>query len=138
MFNYNSILNCHIPQISDNRYQFSTTASFCATFLLQTFLYCHAGEQLKQQVRQGHLPSRQGQGSHSRLMLQGQELSEAACRAPWLRAHPALVPGLHLVALDCRRCFVVRGGPFFTLSLEFFASVVGAVITYLVVLLQIK
>jgi hypothetical protein len=72
------------------------------------------------------------------FFLQGEAVAEAICRGPWLETKPSLVPGLHLVALECSRCFVVRGGPFFTLSLEFFASVVGAILTYLVVLLQMK
>ncbi|KAF4525331.1 Odorant receptor 27 [Ephemera danica] len=84
--------------------------------LLPIFLYCHAGH---------------------RLRIKGEEITEAACRGPWMQMNSALVPGVHLIALDCSRSFVARGGPFFTLSLEFFASVMGAVLTYLVVLLQV-
>ncbi|KAF4525332.1 Odorant receptor 26 [Ephemera danica] len=91
--------------------------SYWLLAILPIFLYCQAGH---------------------RLRTQADALVEATCRCPWLRVTPSLVPGLHLVALDCSRSFVARGGPFFTLSLEFFASVVGAVLTYLVVLLQIK
>ncbi|KAF4525333.1 Odorant receptor 25 [Ephemera danica] len=85
--------------------------------VLPLFLYCHAGQNLR---------------------TQGEALAEMAFRGPWLHMKPALMPGVLLLALDCSRSFVARGGPFFTLSLEFFASVVGAVLTYLVVLLQMK
>ncbi|KAF4525330.1 Odorant receptor 28 [Ephemera danica] len=90
---------------------------FTMMTMLEVFIYCEAGHQLR---------------------TQGDAITATACQGPWLNMKPSLVPGIHLVALDCSRCFVLRGGPFFTLSLEFFASLVGAVFTYLVVLLQMK
>lgn len=48
----------------------------------------------------------------------------------------SILPGLNLVAQENQHRFVVRGGPFFVLGLEFFATIVGAVLTYLIVLLQ--
>ncbi|KAF4525329.1 Odorant receptor 30 [Ephemera danica] len=84
---------------------------------LDVFLYCEAGHRLK---------------------TQGEAITDAVCQGPWLHMKSSFVPGMNLVANNCSRSFVARGGPFFTLSLEFFASLVGAVLTYLIVLLQIK
>ncbi|KAF4526555.1 Odorant receptor 32 [Ephemera danica] len=85
--------------------------------LMPTVIVCHAGHRFR---RKGHA------------------VSDAVRRCDWLRAPRALVPGLSLVAADCRDSFLLRGGPFFTVGLEFLVSVVGAVLTYLVVLLQFK
>ncbi|KAF4521012.1 Odorant receptor 33 [Ephemera danica] len=90
-------------------------AGYCFLIVIQTFLYCEAGHRLKQQ---------------------GEGISEAVCRIPWLRTQPYLVPGLQLLVQDCSRSFVVRIGPFFTLSMEFFSSLIGVVLTYFIVLVQ--
>ncbi|XP_059470471.1 uncharacterized protein LOC132193666 [Neocloeon triangulifer] len=73
-----------------------------------------------------------------RLRKEGLAICDVIYKAPILRSTPSLGLALHSVALDCQRSFVARGGPFFTLSVEFFTSVAGAVLTYFVVLIQFK
>ncbi|XP_065340382.1 uncharacterized protein LOC135939758 [Cloeon dipterum] len=73
-----------------------------------------------------------------RLRKEGLAICDVIYKAPVLRTAPSVGLALHSVALDCQRSFVARGGPFFTLSVEFFTSVAGAVLTYFVVLIQFK
>lgn len=49
-----------------------------------------------------------------------------------------LVPCFNLVVVDAQKNFVVRGGAFFTLSMEYLMSLLGTVFTYFVVLVQIR
>ncbi|CAB3378049.1 Hypothetical predicted protein [Cloeon dipterum] len=49
---------------------------------------------------------------------------------------PEIIPTLDLLAADAHRTFVVHGGPFFVLNLEFFAALMSAVLTYFVILVQ--
>ncbi|CAB3372203.1 Hypothetical predicted protein [Cloeon dipterum] len=49
-----------------------------------------------------------------------------------------LSPTLHLLAADVQKTFVVHGGPFFVLNLEFFATTMGAVLSYLIIMWQVK
>ncbi|CAB3373131.1 Hypothetical predicted protein [Cloeon dipterum] len=52
-------------------------------------------------------------------------------------ADQPLVSVHHILLVETQRSFAVRGGPFFKLSLEFFATIIGAVFTYFMVLIQI-
>jgi hypothetical protein len=61
-------------------------------------------------------------------------LTEAISTGPW--PDQSVLLSLNLVAKENKR-FKVKGGPFFVLSFEVFITIMGAVLTYLVVLLQI-
>jgi hypothetical protein len=70
------------------------------------------------------------------MIFQSGRLIEAMCEGPWPDA--SLLPGYNLMVIDTQRTFIVKGGPFFTLNLEYFVSLMGAVLTYFVVLVQFK
>ncbi|CAB3376462.1 Hypothetical predicted protein [Cloeon dipterum] len=89
----------------------------CVLYLTEIYLYCDSGHRIK---------------------LQRDALVDVVYHGPWLRIEKKLIPVVHFLTLDCQRSFQVTGGPFFTLSLEFFASVVGVVFTYFIVAMQIK
>jgi hypothetical protein len=66
-------------------------------------------------------------------------MAESILRIPLtMNLTPSLGLKLHSAALDCHNSFVAKCGHFFNLSFEFFASVFGTVLTYFVVLLQLK
>jgi hypothetical protein len=62
-------------------------------------------------------------------------LCDAIYRSPVINAEGA-GQALHFAAIDCDRSLAVRGGPFFQLSMEFFMSLLGGVLTYFIVLVQ--
>jgi hypothetical protein len=49
-----------------------------------------------------------------------------------------MVASLNLVVIELERCFLAKGGPFFIFKMDFFASIMGAVFTYFIILVQIK
>ncbi|XP_059474613.1 uncharacterized protein LOC132196165 [Neocloeon triangulifer] len=85
-------------------------------FIIQIFAFCKSGQSVRDAA---------------------ERLTDTICTGP--RCNLRLAEGLnYLVALDLQRSFTVRGGPFFNVNLEFFASIIGVVFTYFVVLVQIK
>jgi hypothetical protein len=56
--------------------------------------------------------------------------------SPW--KDPKLVPCYNLVIVDAEKNLIVRGGAFFTLNMEYLASMLGTVLTYFIVLVQIR
>jgi hypothetical protein len=112
--------------------------------LLRISLFCEAGHRLKKQVGYTFRPLYKLSfwvdtgGIKNISNSQGLEICDVVYKAPQLSASPSFGLTLHSIALDCQRSFVARGGPFFTLSVEFFTSVVGAVLTYFVVMIQFK
>ncbi|XP_059478050.1 uncharacterized protein LOC132198192 [Neocloeon triangulifer] len=89
----------------------------CILYLTEIYLYCEVGHRIKKQA---------------------DAMGDVIFHGPWLRLEAHVVPVVHFLSLDCQRSFSAVGGPFFTLSLEFFATVVGAFFTYFIVAVQIK
>ncbi|KAF4516858.1 Odorant receptor 20 [Ephemera danica] len=86
--------------------------------LFQMFTYCHHSQKIKNQISK----------------LQG-----IAYSAPWHNTqHNTQHAALMICSAATERAMPLPGAPFFALSLEFFASILGAIFTYFIVLLQIN
>jgi hypothetical protein len=69
-------------------------------------------------------------------IFKGYALCDAIYRTPIINADEGVGQALHFASIDCERSLAVRGGPFFQLSMEFFMSLLGGVLTYFIVLVQ--
>jgi hypothetical protein len=74
--------------------------------------------------------------NHSYKKLQSDKLMGVLSEGPW--PDQSVLPGYNLIIADAQRSFTVKGGPFFILSLEYFASLMGTVLTYFLVMVQLK
>jgi len=72
----------------------------------------------------------------STISFQADRLIAVVCTGPW--SDRSDVPYMNLIVVELQRSFSAKGGPFFTFSLEFFASIMGTILTYFIVLVQIK
>jgi len=63
-------------------------------------------------------------------------MTNSISTGPW--NDTSIIPSLNLIVVELQRSFSARGGPFFTLNLEFFATMMGAVFTYFIILAQMK
>jgi len=72
------------------------------------------------------------------ILFQGEELCRAIYREPWLEIDPQLVPLMNMIAVDSQQTFLIKVGPFMVLTYEFFLQLLGAVITYLLIIVQFK
>ncbi|CAB3373135.1 Hypothetical predicted protein [Cloeon dipterum] len=70
-----------------------------------------------------------------KVQTESKQLRNLLSTKTW--SNPVLVSTFHLMADDAQNNFLLRGGPFFTLNMEFLTSVVGLVVTYFIVLLQL-
>lgn len=70
------------------------------------------------------------------MCFQGDALIHELCTGPW--PGPESTVSLNLIVGNIQRNVSVRGGPFFTLNMEFFTSILGTVLAYFVVLIQFR
>ncbi|KAF4516856.1 Odorant receptor 19 [Ephemera danica] len=88
---------------------------FAITSMQQLFMFCLLGQKIREQLV---------------------ELQRTAYSAPWLRSQRGMHSALMICNAATERAMPLPGAPFFALSLEFFASIMGVVVTYFIVLLQ--
>ncbi|CAB3370701.1 Hypothetical predicted protein [Cloeon dipterum] len=87
--------------------------------LLQIFIYCYLGHKIRKVVS---------------------EIHTTVHRRQWTRQPKQIQHAIMMIAnlTDGPNCMPRIGAPFFDLSMEFFVSIIGVTITYLLVLLQFK
>ncbi|KAF4526422.1 Odorant receptor 15 [Ephemera danica] len=91
---------------------------FAFVSLIQAFLYCRIGQEIRNRII---------------------KLQTVAYSAPWLGSpHNTQHAALMICGAATERAMPLPGAPFFALSLEFFASTLGAIFTYFLVLLQLN
>ncbi|KAF4526421.1 Odorant receptor 14 [Ephemera danica] len=118
----NTLHMCFLAYIVTKRYvdtlSMTVFMAFALLALLQSFFYCNIGQKIRNKVA---------------------ELQQAAYAAPWLDSPRDTQHAMVMICSSAtERAMPLPGAPFFALSLEFFASVLGAVFTYFIVLLQIN
>lgn len=63
---------------------------------------------------------------------------EAAYSCHWYDGSEEAKTFVQIVCQQCQKAMTISGAKFFTVSLDLFASVLGAVVTYFMVLVQLK
>jgi 7tm Odorant receptor len=63
---------------------------------------------------------------------------EAAYSCHWYDGSEEAKTFVQIVCQQCQKALTISGAKFFTVSLDLFASVLGAVVTYFMVLVQLK
>lgn len=101
---------------SINVYAFSTIGYLCYT-LGQVFHFCIFG---------------------NRLIEESSSVMEAAYSCQWYDGSEEAKTFVQIVCQQCQKALTISGAKFFTVSLDLFASVLGAVVTYFMVLVQLK
>nr|AJF20962.1 olfactory coreceptor [Operophtera brumata] len=99
-----------------NVYAFSTLGYLCYT-LGQVFHFCIFG---------------------NRLIEESSSVMEAAYSCQWYDGSEEAKTFVQIVCQQCQKALSISGAKFFTVSLDLFASVLGAVVTYFMVLVQLK
>ncbi|XP_041972175.1 odorant receptor coreceptor [Aricia agestis] len=99
-----------------NVYAFSTLGYLCYT-LGQVFHFCIFG---------------------NRLIEESSSVMEAAYSCQWYDGSEEAKTFVQIVCQQCQKAMSISGAKFFTVSLDLFASVLGAVVTYFMVLVQLK
>ncbi|KAF4523218.1 Odorant receptor co-receptor, partial [Ephemera danica] len=99
-----------------NLYAFTVIGYLCYT-LGQVFLFCVFG---------------------NRLIEESVSVMHAAYSCPWYDGSEEAKTFVQIVCQQCQRPMSVSGAKFFTVSLDLFASVLGAVVTYFMVLIQLN
>nr|UEP53743.1 OR2 [Phthorimaea operculella] len=99
-----------------NVYAFSTIGYLSFT-LAQVFHFCIFG---------------------NRLIEESSSVMEAAYSCQWYDGSEEAKTFVQIVCQQCQKAMSISGAKFFTVSLDLFASVLGAVVTYFMVLVQLK
>ncbi|XP_059484891.1 odorant receptor coreceptor [Neocloeon triangulifer] len=99
-----------------NLHAFTVIGYLCYT-LAQVFLFCLFG---------------------NRLIEESVSVMHAAYSCPWYNGSEEAKTFVQIVCQQCQRPLSVSGAKFFTVSLDLFASVLGAVVTYFMVLIQLN
>ncbi|XP_060806501.1 odorant receptor coreceptor isoform X1 [Amyelois transitella] len=99
-----------------NVYAFSTIGYLSYT-LGQVFHFCVFGNQ---------------------LIEESSSVMEAAYSCQWYDGSEEAKTFVQIVCQQCQKAMSISGAKFFTVSLDLFASVLGAVVTYFMVLVQLK
>ncbi|CAH0713566.1 unnamed protein product, partial [Brenthis ino] len=99
-----------------NVYAFSTIGYLSYT-LAQVFHFCIFG---------------------NRLIEESSSVMEAAYSCKWYDGSEEAKTFVQIVCQQCQKAMSISGAKFFTVSLDLFASVLGAVVTYFMVLVQLK
>nr|BBB06436.1 olfactory receptor2 [Samia cynthia] len=97
-------------------YAFSTIGYLCYT-LGQVFHFCIFG---------------------NRIIEESSSVMEAAYSCQWYDGSEEAKTFVQIVCQQCQKAMTISGAKFFTVSLDLFASVLGAVVTYFMVLVQLK
>ncbi|PSN39983.1 Odorant receptor coreceptor [Blattella germanica] len=85
--------------------------------LAQVFLFCFFG---------------------NRLIEESSSVMEAAYSCQWYDGSEEAKTFIQIVCQQCQKAMSISGAKFFTVSLDLFASVLGAVVTYFMVLVQLN
>nr|WKW84791.1 odorant receptor coreceptor [Nephotettix cincticeps] len=72
------------------------------------------------------------------LIEESASVMEAAYSCHWYDGSEEAKTFVQIVCQQCQKSLTVSGAKFFTVSLDLFASVLGAVVTYFMVLIQLK
>ncbi|NP_001303637.1 odorant receptor coreceptor [Cimex lectularius] len=72
------------------------------------------------------------------LIEESSSVMEAAYSCHWYDGSEEAKTFVQIVCQQCQKSLTVSGAKFFTVSLDLFASVLGAVVTYFMVLVQLK
>nr|AQQ73487.1 olfactory receptor 2 [Heliconius melpomene rosina] len=99
-----------------NVYAFSTVGYLSYT-LAQVFHFCIFG---------------------NKLIEESSSVMEAAYSCQWYDGSEEAKTFVQIVCQQCQKAMSISGAKFFTVSLDLFASVLGAVVTYFMVLVQLK
>ncbi|XP_068623291.1 odorant receptor coreceptor [Battus philenor] len=91
----------------------------------------------------GYLSYTLGQVFHfcifgNRLIEESSSVMEAAYSCQWYDGSEEAKTFVQIVCQQCQKAMSISGAKFFTVSLDLFASVLGAVVTYFMVLVQLK
>ncbi|XP_055313278.1 odorant receptor coreceptor [Sitodiplosis mosellana] len=74
----------------------------------------------------------------NRLIEESSSVMEAAYCCHWYDGSEEAKTFVQIVCQQCQKAMTISGAKFFTVSLDLFASVLGAVVTYFMVLVQLK
>ncbi|KAH8311508.1 hypothetical protein KR044_006666 [Drosophila immigrans] len=74
----------------------------------------------------------------NRLIEESSSVMEAAYSCHWYDGSEEAKTFVQIVCQQCQKAMSISGAKFFTVSLDLFASVLGAVVTYFMVLVQLK
>ncbi|XP_018568191.1 odorant receptor coreceptor [Anoplophora glabripennis] len=74
----------------------------------------------------------------NRLIEESSSVMEAAYSCHWYDGSEEAKTFVQIVCQQCQKAMQISGAKFFTISLDLFASVLGAVVTYFMVLVQLK
>ncbi|KAI5695973.1 hypothetical protein M8J75_006295 [Diaphorina citri] len=99
-----------------NVYAFSTIG-YLVYALAQVFFFCFYGNE---------------------LIEQSSSVMEAAYSCSWYDGSEDAKTFVQIVSQQCQKSLSITGSKFFTVSLDLFASVLGAVVTYFMVLVQLQ
>nr|AKW50880.1 odorant receptor coreceptor [Ectropis obliqua] len=91
----------------------------------------------------GYLSYTLGQVFHfcifgNKLIEESSSIMEAAYSCQWYDGSEEAKTFVQIVCQQCQKAMSISGAKFFTVSLDLFASVLGAVVTYFMVLVQLK
>ncbi|XP_046737795.1 odorant receptor coreceptor isoform X1 [Diprion similis] len=73
----------------------------------------------------------------NRLIEESSSVMDAAYSCQWYDGSEEAKTFVQIVCQQCQKAMTISGAKFFTVSLDLFASVVGAVVTYFMVLMQL-
>nr|AKC58535.1 odorant co-receptor [Anomala corpulenta] len=74
----------------------------------------------------------------NRLIEESSSVMEAAYSCHWYDGSEEAKTFVQIVCQQCQKAMSISGAKFFTISLDLFASVLGATVTYFMVLVQLK
>ncbi|KAG8224783.1 Odorant receptor co-receptor [Ladona fulva] len=74
----------------------------------------------------------------NKLIEESTSVMQAAYESPWYDCTEEAKAFIQIVCQKSQRAMSISGAKFFTVSLDLFASVLGAVVTYFMVLIQLK
>ncbi|KAL3271403.1 hypothetical protein HHI36_021884 [Cryptolaemus montrouzieri] len=74
----------------------------------------------------------------NRLIEESSSVMEAAYSCHWYDGSEEAKTFVQIVCQQCQKALAISGAKFFTISLDLFASVLGATVTYFMVLVQLK
>ncbi|XP_076669897.1 odorant receptor co-receptor [Andrena cerasifolii] len=74
----------------------------------------------------------------NRLIEESSSVMEAAYSCHWYDGSEEAKTFVQIVCQQCQKAMSISGAKFFTMSLDLFASVLGAMVTYFMVLVQLK
>ncbi|XP_058448316.1 odorant receptor coreceptor [Malaya genurostris] len=94
-----------------------TVVGYLVYALAQVFLFCIFG---------------------NRLIEESSSVMESAYSCHWYDGSEEAKTFVQIVCQQCQKSLIISGAKFFTVSLDLFASVLGAVVTYFMVLVQLK